>query len=415
MAHQAHNIPWKLLSDNFKYRYENQRCSGLTNLFPQETPQTRKDLSYFAKAFARTIEEHSSIERTKYAEVCGPPNDDEEIFSKETAEKVRRTFAYSKESGARICSMRTLDDRKMSSWLRFRFTSGSGYRRRLAYDQIEVLKVLMLYNEMDTVLRITSHSAMDLGQAWEPLMNEDLDHGLKPLLYPALMAYLCLNVLLQKPELYDDDTRRDYVQHPRRGFPLYTDESCLDYRQTRAYQLMILYCTKAQTQTLPHRLFFGLSHDLIIWKSVDQCGYIPWAKFKSVAGNDEYCPHRNDIHNIIYTLQRKGLPTELCLSVLEFAEYTPWRRSLISDDPLHKDNAPELRKYLSYCWQILVRGDMLMRSKGETIDWENAVEWCIWRLFIDPNQKLLELKRCREMGLELDEHYSAFCSCCYDV
>ncbi|KAJ5904916.1 uncharacterized protein N7473_001832 [Penicillium subrubescens] len=407
MTHQAHNLPWKVLSDNFIYRYKYRRNDYLTNLFSQDAPQTPKDLRYFAMAFSRTIEEHSNVERAKYSEVYDPPKDHEEVFSKATAEKIQRTLQHSQERGGSICSMEALDDRRMQSWSTFMdYYPGSGVYRP-PYEVLEPLKILLLRNEMDTVLRISSHPSVNLYTAWETHFDDESDYGLKGLFYPALISYLCLNVLLQKPELYDDDAKKSYLQCPERGLPVFPEESFLDYRLTRAYQLMILNCAETTTQTLPYQAFFGLSQErtYAYRASRYQCGRMSFAQLKSAANMDGYRPHRDDIAEVIQTLQQKGLPTELCLTIIEFAKYTPTRRIVRADDPLHKDNVKELRKYLTYCWQLLVRGDMLMKSKNDKIDWKFTVEYCIWTLFIEPSRRVVKLQRRSAGGLILDEPY----------
>jgi hypothetical protein len=51
---------------------------------------------------------------------------------------------------------------------------------------------------------------------------------------------------------------------------------------------------------------------------------------------------------------------------------------------LHKDNVDELRIYLDYCWQLLVRCDMLMKSCGKSWDWYGEITECIMDLWGDP-------------------------------
>ncbi|KAJ5646518.1 hypothetical protein N7490_002890 [Penicillium lividum] len=422
MAHQAHNLPWKLLADNFKYRYENTSCQNQTNLFPSKNTQLETDLSYFAKAFKRTVEEHSKIERAKYAETYDPPKGDDEVFSEAIADKIKCTLRQSEERGAKIRSMKVLDNRNIFFWFNLMPHWEPTDNYRPLHNTLEPIKVLLLHNEKDVLLRLASHHSLNLKRAWERPYNEEEDYGLKAFLYPTLMVYICLNILLQKPELYDDESRKIYMQTPRRDVPVVKHESHLDYRHTRAYQLTLLYCTKPTTQTLPHQVFFGLSHHLDLHKFNarsgfnDRCGHMPFAKFKSAANNGVYSPHQDDIADVMRVLMAKGLPAELCLDVIEFAEYTPSRRMTTADDPLHKDNSCELRKYLKYCWQLLVRVDMLMRLKNEEIDWEHAVKECVWRLFIKRSNRVLKVRRW-ESGphLAVDEHTMMFCSCCYNL
>jgi hypothetical protein len=380
---------------------------------------------YFVNAFCRTLEEHSDIERAKYPQVFHPPEDDEDVFSEATADRIKRALQYSAEKAPETCSTEALDNRKMSSWLEFMWIRTSS-RTVLSYDQIEIIKVLILHNEMEAVLRLLAYPSVDLGPAWERWFDVEIDYGLKPLFYLPLMSYLCLNMLLQKPELYDDAAKTRHIQSPVPGTTVVSDESVLDYRLTRAYQMTVLYCTNATRQSLPHQAFFGLSHSTrgrphaFLDTFSKQCGTMSFAKFKTALGVDpEYPAHPKDIDEVIQVLKGKGLPMELCLSVIDFVGLTPSRRSLVVDDPLHRDNASELRKYLTYCWQLLIRANMVMRSKGLEIDWSLAVNWCIRRLFVVPMQGILPKDVPpwrREWGENLDERlHNGFCTCCYSI
>lgn len=59
--------------------------------------------------------------------------------------------------------------------------------------------------------------------------------------------------------------------------------------------------------------------------------------------------------------------------ILEFADEKPYRRTSIPNGPLHPSNAAELEKYLSECWMILVRVDMLAKMVGAMFEWESLV------------------------------------------
>jgi hypothetical protein len=90
---------------------------------------------------------------------------------------------------------------------------------------------------------------------------------------------------------------------------------------------------------------------------------------------------QSDIPLVIDYLRKTRLPTELILYVLELAEYVPRRRLVVPDDPLHVQNGIELRKYLNYCWQLLVRCDVLAKACGKPFIWEYHVNECIMLLW----------------------------------
>lgn len=72
--------------------------------------------------------------------------------------------------------------------------------------------------------------------------------------------------------------------------------------------------------------------------------------------------------------------------VMSFAHYqAPKGRLLVSDDPLHPSNREELGKYLKYCWQVLVRGHVLMNELGMGISWKHLVAESITYL-LDTNR-----------------------------
>ncbi|KAL3485537.1 hypothetical protein BJX62DRAFT_242893 [Aspergillus germanicus] len=92
MAHQAHNIPWALLSSHLKYSHANQCPCGVTNLHPRMQPNQGKELTFFINAFIRNIKEHSTCERKKYPAHYEPPSSDEIIIDERTARKIAPTI-----------------------------------------------------------------------------------------------------------------------------------------------------------------------------------------------------------------------------------------------------------------------------------------------------------------------------------
>ena len=64
----------------------------------------------------------------------------------------------------------------------------------------------------------------------------------------------------------------------------------------------------------------------------------------------------------------------------------------IADDPLHPGNGMELRRYLSHCWQLLVRCDMLAKASGKRISWINEVKEVIWQLWGEDFPKMVKFR-----------------------
>lgn len=75
-------------------------------------------------------------------------------------------------------------------------------------------------------------------------------------------------------------------------------------------------------------------------------------------------------------LYANRLPTELVDDVMDKADYTVKRRLAYPHDPFHGGNAEELRKYLKFCWRVMVDCNMMADALGPRIEWE----WSICRI-----------------------------------
>jgi hypothetical protein len=62
---------------------------------------------------------------------------------------------------------------------------------------------------------------------------------------------------------------------------------------------------------------------------------------------------------------------------MDLAGYEPRRRLRIEHDPLHPENCEALGQYLKYCWQIIVRCDMMAREIGMDIPWHDVISECL--------------------------------------
>lgn len=241
---------------------------------------------------------------------------------------------------------------------------------------------------MAPLFRIVADPRIHLSRMWSERRRFAFDvggYGLCEIVETALRAYICLNVFFLKPELYDAEMKRNaYDPKVTRNVPAVPPE-LYDYRLTAAYQRMLVYNTGSKypdwiygVHRIPHREFFGVPVGMY------HEGYVQRRKYGEVTISElvdkdspyKYIPNKSDIPVMISLLQMKRLPTELALQILEFADYTPKGRLPVRDDPLHIDNAEELRKYLAYCWKLMVRVEMLT-----SVDWELEVTEVIWKLF----------------------------------
>lgn len=187
MAHQAHNIPWSLLASNLYWTTKFRGAYSITNLRPKMEPNQGKELTYFIKAFIRTIEEHSVCERNKYPATYDPADPADIILDPVTVQKitptVRRWRSYGCDRGRcpnGVCRVARYkeecqcipipdEEKRASAFLR-----PSGQRHCYdffdmnaeAFFNVEVVKTLLLYGEMHTILRACALPGVCLKQWW---------------------------------------------------------------------------------------------------------------------------------------------------------------------------------------------------------------------------------------------------------
>ncbi|KAF7535766.1 hypothetical protein G7054_g5147 [Neopestalotiopsis clavispora] len=426
MTHQAHNIPWLIFSSHFQYRFADPKFNGVTNLYPCYKSNQGRELNYFAKAFARAVEEHAVSERRKY---CGfvPADPEELILSDEVVERIGPTVhrfrrKYSDRNEIRHvnhtytpelcrhdvtekcgCAI-TMEERKMKAFL-YQWQENPCYQfwshNAEAFMGLEVVKTLLLYGEMDALLRICSHPDVDYKDRWEQGECYDTHSilGWELICRNALNAYLCLNTLYCFPKLWDPESGRIEDR---------------DYRRTRCYQQVLRQCTLesrfANISSFPHRQFFGIADDQFGHNHFHVDGVLPIGKFLELDATAEYQPRPSDLAEVRLALLKKGLPTELALTIMEFARYRPTRRLEIPNDPLHPLNQGELAKYLKYCWQLMIRCDLMAKALGSRIDWEKLVMAQVVDLWYPGggSHNMVEKDVCCEAGDALNRNDSLY-------
>ena len=121
-------------------------------------------------------------------------------------------------------------------------------------------------------------------------------------------------------------------------------------------------------------MFFGISeHDYnnVRW-DLSGCGrrlqkHLSLQSEEERRTGERYLPVSEDLDIVLFYLRLKGFPTEIGLRVLAYTAFKPERRLLIANNALDPQNREELRKYLSWCWKVLVRCDILMTVSGTRI------------------------------------------------
>lgn len=428
MAHQAHNIPWTVLASTLKLKNSNRCQHDAENFHLRREPDRGKKLSYFANAFVRNALDHARCEREKYPKEYDPPNINDIVVTDDISSTIEATVhrwrlhddvhnkfgpvqrpeqrtpcRHSKEDRTCRCAL-PLNERKMSAFLR-KYESNTCYEffkiNKDAFFNLEVVKTLLLYGEMDTILRVCADPRVDLKTWWEKskCQCEKADLGWDKICSLAMGAYIILNLLHCFPETWDDA-----------GTP--SDK----YTSVKAYQHLVRRCTKSgwtsEIATYPHRQFFGIEsgrfktnpepYDKARWGHIlpgkyARLMYYPYGLMtyeEFLVFEQPACcqPHATDVSHMRWILCQKGLPTELSNFILETASYTAQRRLPVPGHPLHQANRVELEKYLKYCWQLLVRCTMLGQALG--MDMElllgNMVRKSVGRFFGCRCFKLLE-------------------------
>jgi hypothetical protein len=147
---------------------------------------------------------------------------------------------------------------------------------------------------------------------------------------------------------------------------------------------------------LPHRDFFGIEKGMITTSPAspllrDRLGKVAPSQLLDARYRSRFVPAASDVSAVLSIL-RSRVPTELALEILEFADYKAKRRTPVPHDPLHAENYEELKKYLAYCWKVLVRVDMLVKAGGQWVDWECEVTDMIYALWGVPGSKKMSTR-----------------------
>ncbi|KAJ5771937.1 hypothetical protein N7520_002466 [Penicillium odoratum] len=425
MAHQAHNIPWSLLASNLHWSKTSHHGRGVTNLRPSMKPNQGKELTYFIEAFIRTISDHSVCERKKFPSQYAPVDPTDVILEPVTVQKITPTVRKWRNHGFRgmcpscICPVWKGEEcrcipipdeaKKASAFLRPTYVRYcyEPYKETLhVFFNVEVVKTLLMHEEMGTILRICALPELDLKRWW----TDYCECGLCPRILgwdrvciKALRTYVCLNTIYCFPEIWNEASGRTME---------------MDYRNSGCYQFTLRTCTStgygSEVSSYPHRQFFGIGDNQfkgaddhpeiekthwLRWTTAkhrlglldyyfsrsDHCGMVPINEFLAVE-NKAFAGRRpglSDVSLVQNYLYQKGLPVELVLDVMELAGYQPVGRLSEPQDPFHSSNRTELARYLTYCWRLLVNCDMMAKAIGMQLPWKELLGNCITDLWAD--------------------------------
>jgi hypothetical protein len=194
-----------------------------------------------------------------------------------------------------------------------------------------------------------------------------------------LSVYICLNIAYCFPETWDSASGR-------------TEEK--DYRNAKFYQKTLIEsgARSWDLRTYPHLQFFGMQsceraeentgkgeHWLLDeefnkakreclrkygwldrWKKDNLAGPYGRVPIREILrvwrpGGLWYAPSFSEVDEVRSMLCSMGLPAELALEIMKFADYkSPKGKLDPPHDPLHPMNREALGQYLKYCWKTLV-------------------------------------------------------------
>ncbi|KAL5049128.1 hypothetical protein BDW71DRAFT_165819 [Aspergillus fruticulosus] len=465
MAHQAHRIHWGSLVGNLRYQPGDFHSEARSDIVFGFRPTQGKEIDYFAESFLRNLNDHTVTERAKYPAEYEPPRPEDLLIDDATAQRLNRTVYKWRTSldsklwpnlhvrwsgrkalcphGSDTDEARKRDDprrweaqddgfkigcscplprkeRTVSAFLR-QYMSNDCYKfykaNRGAFVNIELVKTLLQFGEMDPILRVCSHAEIDYVQ-WKDVTecyDTSTQLGWETLYHRALDAYLVLNVIYCFPESWGAETHN----------PGSMTKYGLGYRNTAIYQRMVRFCTQTNPSPVtayPHQEFFGIpdghfrnqyvfdkelarhwpvlqkflnkveimNKQFIAYKLEFPHGQVPFEVFVNSAEAIPHLPSASDVLQVSDVMRSKGLPPELVMPIMEMAGYdTAQRRLPVAHDPFHPDNRMELKKYLTFCWLTLVRCNMFAQALTIKIDWKREIFESLFRLFGQPFGKQL--------------------------
>lgn len=197
-GHQPHSIPWEDLTSNLEWVAASPCHENGTNLHPRFKANQGKKLTRFVNAFARNVDEQATRARREYPEEYDPPDNNDIILDDDVVRRITPAVhrmrldwdwnendfdppdkAYhgtpaicrhrGAESAACGCPV-PYEERRASAFLR-QYSSNDCYcffvENQDAYFNIEVVKTLLMHGEMDPILRVCCHPAVDLESWWE--------------------------------------------------------------------------------------------------------------------------------------------------------------------------------------------------------------------------------------------------------
>jgi hypothetical protein len=177
MAHQPGIIPWHLLASNLRWSdSKSSECDcEFTSLHPCRKEKQGVQLTQFAEAFAKAIDEAAESERAKYSKSYEPPDPNEVLIDDEILKKIEpyiiqwRETPHAVDAGVdkkppipqemRIASA-FFHSQETNDCDQFEEDNGKGF------FNLEIVKLLIIHGYMEPVLRACTHPEMGI-DTWE--------------------------------------------------------------------------------------------------------------------------------------------------------------------------------------------------------------------------------------------------------
>ncbi|KAK7921556.1 hypothetical protein PG985_009578 [Apiospora marii] len=403
------DIPWDLLITNFTFVKSNSDRNHVTDFSPCGEPNQGRDLNNFVEVLSKIIPEAATHKRIQYAKRYEAAAPDEIVISVEDALKIaphlRRHHSHCEVDGRYMtdegpvsvalcnhvgdtrcrCALR-YEERRMSTFLHPYIQSGChsfDLHNRRSFLGLEILKALLIYGDMETVLRICAHPEVDFLQWWGaqecPCTAADL--GWDMLCREALRNFLGLGFIQGFAE-------RRAQEHPDKGPE--------DFRLTRTYQQMVLRSTtsgvRSEIKGYRYKQFYGIGdgqfglfpkpRELRRWcrnpghfNYVLVLGRVPYDEFLVVERELPYLPSAQEVADVRSAVATKGrLPAELVDMVMGHGTHEETRALTVPHDPFHQQNQEQLEGFLGDCWQLLLRCDMFARALGDKVPWDLLID-----------------------------------------
>ncbi|PYH85804.1 hypothetical protein BO82DRAFT_140042 [Aspergillus uvarum CBS 121591] len=312
MAHQVDRICWDVLTSNLVFQsHPSADVDEVTNLYFRFRPQQGQDIGRFADSLAHAIASETERERGEYPARYDPLQRHDLILADEIAQKIqplayawcqndRWGFDWKVTNSSELCRHVESKGFACGCPLPYRERLGSAFLRQYqdndcfeffqvngdAFFNLQVVNALLVLGEMETVLQLCAHPAIDLREWMEvrECYDTEPEVGWDKVFEVTLDFYLLLNLLHGFPEL-------------REGSKIGSD----DYRDTKMYQKTLFLWTQMHSQAeVPsqfYRRFFGLEDHFEVPLTIQRHFHLPvFAKLlaEEQARERNRVPHDDD-------------------------------------------------------------------------------------------------------------------------